>query len=252
MNITLKFICVLLSIIILTKNEIGAQEIPQDILNEIRAQNIIRSDSILILVKLLKKSNIDSIETIAIHKKISRLTNSMGDPIRPREDTLIFTLNRQNLTQSDSIFYVLSKIVLDERYGLRHRGMALRQIGKIHSFVSDSFLVSKIGRLKGIGGLYHDDSSGVDFEVDLSMRLLVHRYGDYSILHPFIAYLSAEIPAQKNDYYNNIYRTYVKLLKSIMDIGTLNAWLAFQLKQSEGNKTLNTNIVNLQKALRDL
>jgi hypothetical protein len=69
MNITLKFIYILLSIILLTKNEIGAQEIPQDILNEIRAQNIIRSDSILILVKLLKKSNVDSIEKISIHKK---------------------------------------------------------------------------------------------------------------------------------------------------------------------------------------
>jgi hypothetical protein len=185
-------------------------------------------------------------------KKISRLTNSMGDLIKPREDTLIFTLNRHNLTQSDSIFYVLSKIVLNERYGLSYRGMALQQIGKIHSFISDSFLVSKIGRLKGIGGLYHDDSAGVDFEVDLSMRLLVHRYGDYSILNPFIAFMSAEIPAQKNDYYIDIYWPYVLLLKSIMDIGTLNAWLAFQLKQSEGNKTLNTNIVNLQKALRDL
>ena len=212
------------------------------------------ADSLLILNNLLSKPNVDSVEFKTIsNKRKSILTRlSDGNKVWLKEDTLIFNLNRQNLTQSDSIFYVLSKIVLDERYGLRHRGMALRQIGKIHSFVSDSFLVSKIGRLKGIGGLYHDDSSGVDFEVDLSMRLLVHRYGDYSILNPFIAYISAEIPAQKNDYYNNIYRTYAKLLKSIMDIGTLNAWLAFQLKQSEGNKNLNTNIVNLQKALRDL
>ncbi len=207
-------------------------------------------DSVIILDKLLQDPNIDSLGIIIICRKRRALMD--GDKFKPREDTLIFTLNRQNITQSDSIFYVLSKIVLDERYGLSYRGMALQQIGKIHSFVSDSFLVFKIGRLVGIGGLYHDDSSGVDFEVDLSMRLLVHRYGDYSILNPFIAYMSAEIPAQKNDYYNNIYRTYVKLLKSIMDIGTLNAWLAFQLKQSEGNKTLNTNIVNLQKALRDL
>ncbi len=208
------------------------------------------TDSLRILDKLLQDPNIDSLGIITIWRKQIALMD--GDKFKPREDTLIFTLNRQNLTQSDSIFYVLSKIVLDERYGLSYRGMALRQIGKIHSFVSDSFLVSKIGRLKGIGGLYHDDSSGIDFEVDLSMRLLVHRYGDYSILNPFIAYMSTEIPAQKNDYYIDIYWPYVLLLKSIMDIGTLNAWLAFQLKQSEGNKTLNTNIVNLQKALRDL
>jgi hypothetical protein len=221
---------------------------------ELYGQTIPLSDSISILNKLFANPDLDSLEIDLIIKKRDAMLDRLGDGqiVRPREDTLIFNLNRQNLTQSDSIFYVLSKIVLDERYELRHRGMALRQIGKIHSFISDSFLVSKIGRLVGIGGLYHDDSSGVDFEVDLSMRLLVHRYGDYSILNPFIAYMSAEIPAQKNDYYNNIYRTYVKLLKSIMDIGTLNAWLAFQLKQSEANKTLNTNIVNLQKALRDL
>lgn len=208
------------------------------------------TDSLRILDKLLQDPNIDSLGIVIIWRKQIALMD--GDKFKPREDTLIFNLNRQNLTQSDSIFYVLSKIVLDERYELRHRGMALRQIGKIHSFISDSFLVSKIGRLVGIGGLYHDDSSGVDFEVDLSMRLLVHRYGDYSILNPFIAYMSAEIPMQKNDYYIDIYWPHILLLKSIMDIGTLNAWLAFQLKQSEGNKTLNTNIVNLQKALRDL